>query len=302
MLIDLVQLRTFVAVAEERHLTRAADRLHISRSAASMHIRAVEQRIDSQLFMRTNRSLELTRAGELVLRQAKTLLNEAVHFSSFTRELRGKIEGSLVVSANSEPLQSRIGDVIAVLRERHPLIVVDLRARHSAGTLQGLKTGEIDVGLLSDQPADPRFTCHPLTHIRFRIAGPAAWKDRIEGAGWEELAGLPWVTSNDTSLAYSSWLHRLFADKGLEPNTVVRFDNGTLARTLPAAGVGLMLMREEHALQGQREGSLAVSPLALADFPLLVAHLASRGKDPLVRAFMDAVAAIWPGIAATPST
>ena len=66
MLIDLVQRRTFVAVAEEQHLTRAAERLHMSQSAASAHVRAIEERLGTQLFVRTNRSLELTHAGQLL--------------------------------------------------------------------------------------------------------------------------------------------------------------------------------------------------------------------------------------------
>ena len=87
MLIDLVQLRTFVAVAEEQHLTRAAERLHVSQSAASAHVRAVEDNLGSQLFIRTNRRLELTRAGQLLLQKAKNLLNEEALFMSFAREL-----------------------------------------------------------------------------------------------------------------------------------------------------------------------------------------------------------------------
>ena len=63
MPMDLVQLRTFVAVAEEQHLTRAADRLFISQSAASAHVRAVEESGDTKRFVRTSRSLELTQAG-----------------------------------------------------------------------------------------------------------------------------------------------------------------------------------------------------------------------------------------------
>ena len=294
MLIDLVQLRTFVAVAEEQHLTRAAERLHVSQSAASAHVRAVEESLETQLFVRTNRSLELTRAGQMLMRQAKTLLNEAAQFTSFAREIRGKIEGNLVVGASSEPSASRIGDVVSALRAKHPLITVDLRARPSAGTRQALKTGELDIGMLLGRPVDFGFTYYQLATVQFRVAGPAAWKAQIETADWSELASLPWITPTDSSLAYTAMLSQLFGDKGLELNTIVRYDNAALARSLLQSGVGMMLMREEHALQGEREGYLTLSPIAHAEFGLFITHVASRGNDPLISAFIEAVNVAWP--------
>ena len=294
MLIDLVQLRTFVAVAEEQHLTRAAERLHVSQSAASAHVRAVEELLDTQLFVRTNRSLELTGAGQLLMRQAKILLNEAAQFTSFAREIRGKLEGNIVVGASSEPSASRIGEVVSALRAKHPLITVDLRASPSSGTRQALKTGELDIGMLLGRPVDVGFTYYQLATVQFRIAGPVAWKAQIEAADWAQLAALPWITPSGSSLAYSAMLAQLFGDKGFELNTVVRFDNAALGRSLLQAGVGMMLMREDHALQDEREGYLAISPIAHAEFGLFVAHVASRGNDPLISAFIDATSMAWP--------
>lgn len=103
MPVDLLQQRTFVAVGEEQHLTRAAERLNVSQSAASAHVRAVEASLGSQLLIRTNRRLELTRAWQLLLQKAKNLLNEEALFASCARELRGKMEGKLVVSTGSDP-------------------------------------------------------------------------------------------------------------------------------------------------------------------------------------------------------
>jgi len=301
MLIDLVQLRTFVAVAEEQHLTRAAERLHISQSAASAHVRAVEESLDAQLFVRTNRSLELTRAGQLLLGKAKTLLNEAALFTSFAREIRGKVEGHLVVGSSSEPASSRIGEVVGALRARHPLIGVDLRARPSSSTRLGLKTGELDIGLLLGHPTDAGFTYYQLTTVPFRVAGPVAWKDRIESAGWAELASLPWIAPTDSSRAYSTMLRQMFDERGLELNAVARFDNAALGRAMLEAGVGLMLMREEHARHGFEQGILAVSPIAHSEFPLFMAHVASRRNDPLIRAFLEAATDVWPEMRATPA-
>jgi DNA-binding transcriptional LysR family regulator len=290
--IDLVQLRTFVVVAEEQHLTHAAERLHISPSAASAHVRALEERLDTQLFVRTNRSLELTRAGQLLAQKARTLLNEEALFTSFARELRGKIEGKLIIGTSSEP-GTRIGEMVSNLRSRHPLVHVDLMARASSGTHNGLKSGELDVGVLLGRPVDAAFTYYELTTVRYRIAGPAAWRDQILAADWAALASLSWLTPS-TSSAHSAMLGQMFADKGLTLNNVVRFDNIAVGRAAAQAGVGMMLLREEHALQGEQDGHLAISPIAHAETALSVGHQSGRSHDPLIEAFIEAARTVWP--------
>jgi DNA-binding transcriptional LysR family regulator len=294
MMIDLVQLRTFVAVAEEQHLTRAAERLHISQSAASAHVRAVEETLDAQLFVRTNRSLELTRAGQLLMVKAKVLLSEATEFSSFARELRGKIEGHLVVASSSDPTSGRVGEIVNALRMRHPLVTVDLRARPSSGTHQGLKIGELDIGVLLGRPVESGVTYYRLRNIPFRVAGPAAWKDKIENADWAALARLPWILPTDNSMAYKQMLREMFENRGLELNGVVSFDNAVLGRAMLEAGVGLMLVREEHAKASAEQGRVALSPFAIAEHPIYLAHIASRRNDPMIHAFLEATTDVWP--------
>lgn len=292
-LIDLTQLRTFVAVAEEQHLTRAAERIHISQSAASAHVRAVEDLLNTQLFTRTNRSLELTRAGELLFTRAKGLLNEAAQFTSFARELSGKLEGTLSISVSSDPIGSHIGEVLAKLRQHHPLITLDVRARPSAGIRQGIKSGELDLGMFLDKPMDASLAYYHLNTVEFCVAGPSAWKDVMESATLAELAQLPWLTPADNSMAYSNMLNELFASNGYELNSVSTFDNATVARTLVEAGVGLMLMRKEHAELGLAQGKYAISPIAQGRYGFFLAHLKNRQTDPLVLAFLEAAKSIW---------
>lgn len=297
MLIDLVQLRTFVAVAEEQHLTRAAERLHISLSAASAHVRAIEEHLDTQLFVRTNRSLELTQAGETLVRKAKLLLNEAVLFSSFASELKGKIQGTLMVGTSSDLTANRLGEVVSDLRSHHKLIKVDLRVRPSSSTRQGLKNGELDIGVLLDRPTDAALVYHELTRVHFSIVGPMGWKEQIESASWQELADLPWIAPADSGMAYSAVLQEVFGARGLTLNTVIGFDNATSARALVERGAGVTLVRREHAVEGEAAGRLVVSPLTVpSQYSLCAAHLASRRNDPLIRAFLDSAARVWPEV------
>lgn len=300
MIVDLVQLRTFVAVAEEQHMTRAAERLHMSLSAASAHIRAIEERLDMQLFIRTNRNLVLTHSGRLLVQRAKVLLSEAAQFTSFAREYRGKMDGTLSVSLGSEPV-TRVGEIVAQLKQMQPLIVVSLFGRATLSGRQGLNTGELDLAFLLGGGAEIGLTRYDLATLRFQIVGPTALKEKIERADLAELASLPWICPIG-STAYTEMLDRLFKDRGLELNAVAYFDTAVLGRTMLHAGVGLMLMREESALQGAREGSLAISPIAGAQFQLYLAHLSSRAHDPLIQAFVHATRAVWSDLQAMSSS
>ncbi|WP_084651650.1 LysR family transcriptional regulator [Ottowia thiooxydans] len=300
--VDLLQLRTFVVVAEERHLTRGAERLNMSQSSASAHVKAIEERLDTQLFIRANRRLELTESGQHLFPKAKALLNEAAVFTAFARELRGEVKGSLAIGVSGDPSSTRIAEVAARLRREHSLIDMHLDARPSSGVRQGLENGELDVGLSLAQPTHPDFQYHLLQNVRFRIAGPIAWKDMLEGASdMAELADLPWVVPSSNDMAGAIIQDRIFAARGLKVNAMIHFNNATLAHAMMREGVGLMLMREEFALRGKAEGYLALSSIEPDQMPLTLAHLSSRRGDPLIVAFLDAAQHIWPDMKSFPA-
>ena len=75
---ELYQLKTFVAVAKEGHLTRAAKSLHTSQPAVSAHIKALEAELEIALFDRTPKGMDLTAAGKRLLDQAQTILERAL--------------------------------------------------------------------------------------------------------------------------------------------------------------------------------------------------------------------------------
>src|SRR5476649_215165 len=109
---ELYQLRSFVAVAEAGHLTRAAEKLHVSQPAVSAHIKALEDELELALFGRTPSGMELTFAGQRLLANAEKVLAAAQALRNDASALKGKVAGKVSVGTLSDPEFSRVGEFL----------------------------------------------------------------------------------------------------------------------------------------------------------------------------------------------
>src|ERR687897_482858 len=92
-IVELRHLRYFVAVAEELHFGRAAKRLNMAQPPLSHQIRQLEAALETVLFSRTSRRVELTPAGSVMLAGAKlTLATAAKAFAATRRAARGVVD------------------------------------------------------------------------------------------------------------------------------------------------------------------------------------------------------------------
>src|SRR6185312_14175772 len=124
---ELRHLRYFIAVAEEKHITRAAERLGIQQPPLSMQIRALEQELDVQLFRRQPRGVELTDAGVAFLDRARVILDEVDRALATTRRTARGEQGRVAVGfTSSAPFHPFVPRVIRGFREALPLVALTL--------------------------------------------------------------------------------------------------------------------------------------------------------------------------------
>ena len=94
---ELRQLAHFLAVAEERHFTRAATRAHLTQSSLSSSIRALERELGTDLFVRSTRQVELTEAGRALLPSAHEAIAAAEAGRDAVAGVRGLVRGQLAL-------------------------------------------------------------------------------------------------------------------------------------------------------------------------------------------------------------
>src|SRR5262245_27783713 len=107
---ELYQLRSFAAVAELGHLTRAAEKLHISQPALSAQIKALEDELGVALFERTPSGMLLTPAGQTLLPEAAKVVSAAVALRTQAKAISGEIGGRARVGTLADPDFLRLGD------------------------------------------------------------------------------------------------------------------------------------------------------------------------------------------------
>ena len=290
---ELYQLRTFAAVAEEGHLTRAAQRLHLSQPAVSGQIKALEQEFDLRLFERSASGMNLTVTGRELLAHAQQLLAAADRLARAAKRLRGEISGVLRIGTVSHPEATRVGPLLARAVERHPNLELELHNEVSGAALECVRDGRLDASFYFGHAPQPDIDALRLTQFVYCVTGPAAWADRLRAAGWAEIAALPWILTPAIS-THNRLVSDLFAQHGVAPpNGLVEADQESVIEDLVRSGVGVSLVREEAALAREAAGEVCIWDKARLRTTLWFVRAAARVGDPLLQAVFDLVRETW---------
>jgi DNA-binding transcriptional LysR family regulator len=146
---ELRHLRYFIAVAEERHVTRAAERLGMHQPPLSQQIQALERELDVQLFRRLPRGVELTDAGVALLADARAILSHIDHaFATTKRTARGE-QGQVAVGfTSSAPFHPFVPRVIRAYREAFPRVSLTLEEGGTTELIDDLRHERIDAAFI----------------------------------------------------------------------------------------------------------------------------------------------------------
>lgn len=289
---ELNRLRSFAAVAEAGHLTRAAEKLHISQPALSAQIRALEDELDLSLFARTPAGMTLTQAGKRLLVETEKVLAAAQALRAEARSLKGEIAGTARLGTLSDPEFIRIGEFMNAALERYPLLQIEFQHEITGMALEHVRGGALDGSFYYGELRLPPIAGVALREIEYRVAAPAAWRERIEHAGWGEIAAEPWIMPPPVS-THHQLAHGLLHAHGVEPAKLIGADHESVVSSLVASGLGVALIREDIASRMAAANEICLWRGTRVSTTLWFIHLRSREHDPVIRALLDVLKDVW---------
>ena len=186
---ELRQLRTFVAVAEERNFTRAAERLHLGQQAVSKSVQQLERELGVTLLERTTREVRLTAAGAALLESGRAALAAVDDAFGRTQEVGRGLAGRVRVGVSPAVGQAALDDVARALRDGAPELSVSFMEVRPGEVTSRLRESAVDLVLARGVPADDDVDSAELRPTALVLLVPEGHR-LAEGPGPATLADL----------------------------------------------------------------------------------------------------------------
>jgi DNA-binding transcriptional LysR family regulator len=222
MPVDLRHLRSFVAVAEERHIGRAAQRLFITQPALSRQMQQLEREIGAPVLVRTARGVELTAAGDELLVKARVALEAAEDALAVGRLAtpRGTLALGLPLAGGRE----RWFDLVQAYMDRYPAVEVRVREAMTEQLQDQVLAGELDAALGFVPSRIPSLT---YTHVHdeplsvwMHSEHPLATREQLELADLDGVRVTLVGGAGAERSGYNAAVRALFAAAGVAPEFV----------------------------------------------------------------------------------
>jgi DNA-binding transcriptional LysR family regulator len=145
---DIEQLRSFLAVADELHFGRAAERLHVAQPPLSRTIKRLERELGTRLFDRNTRSVRLTSSGQALMNPAQEVLDALRRAETAVRSADHGEVGTVRIAFAGVSTHRLVARLARVVRSQRPGIQLELSSQNFAQpAMKRLLAGETDLAL-----------------------------------------------------------------------------------------------------------------------------------------------------------
>lgn len=155
-------LRTFVAVAKKESFSEAARVLYVSQPTVTAQIKALEEELNTKLFIRTKKSVDITAAGKVLFHYAEEILNLCTKAENEIASLEDVLWGTLYVASSLTVGESVLPVILHDFTKEHPSIQLKTEIINSSQIVDMISHSEIEVGLIEVDIRNPKLAIEPF--------------------------------------------------------------------------------------------------------------------------------------------
>lgn len=238
----LPRLQHFVAVARTEHVTRAAEALGVPQPTLSRSVARLEADLGVSLFVRSGRTVRLTRAGALLLEHAERALAELQAGLRAVEEETSPNSGRVAFGFLHTLGETAVPALLREFRRERPQVTFDLVQRSHEALLALLRRGAVDLCLTSPLPDDLGLVARPMQEQRLHLVVPLDHhladrsRLRLAEAADEQFVGL--ARGYGLRTTSDEWCRAA----GFAPRLAFQGEDIDTVRGLVAAGLGVALL------------------------------------------------------------
>ncbi|MFY9554702.1 MAG: LysR substrate-binding domain-containing protein [Blastocatellia bacterium] len=291
--LEVRHLKLVETVAKEGGITKAATRLHVTQSALSHQLRDIEDKLGTPLFLRLNKKMLLTQAGERLLSSAPAVLEELKRVEEDIRQIALHREGILRISTECYTCYHWLPPVLKPFSREFPRVEVRIIAEATHRPIEALLDGRLDLAITSTATRNQKLMFKPL------------FKDEMVAIVSPDhpFASRPHLTAKDFAsehlLVYAlpkeelTVFQKILIPAGVAPKHLSRVELTEAIVEMVKAGLGIGVMARWAVAPQVKAGTLCALPLTARGFhrQWSAAMIRHKAMPPYLMKFAELLAA-----------
>jgi len=292
---DFKDMGCFLLLCETLHYGKTAQQYHTSASTVSRIVQRLERDLGQTLIDRERKEVKLTRAGESFREFAMRTLEQYQQLKDQLHIQTSELQGELSVYCSVTATYSFLSELLALFRQRHPLVDIRLRTGDAAQAVDMARRGEVDIAIAArpDQLSS-RLAFRPITQVPLAFIGPNQGGPVSDALNQTDVdwSHIPMILSESGlgRVRIDSW----FKQKNIKPQIYAQVSGHEAIVAMVALGFGVGVVPDLVLNSSPMLGNVKVLQIQpeLEPFSVGLCTLNSHLQHPLVNAFWQ-VAEDW---------
>lgn len=240
---DIKQLTYFIAIAEERNITKAAERLHIAQPHLSQQLKLMEDELNVKLIERNTRKFQITDAGQRLWHRSKQMIELMESTVKELKDFNEGLEGTLAIGTIASSRDILLPQRIHSFSKKYPNINFEIRECSTNEVLELLKNGVIEIGIIRTPLNSEIYESIslPIEPMVAATSNSYQWDNNKKNIYLKELIGKPLLVHR----RYEKMIVGLCKQSGFEPRILCKIEDTRSILLLANTGMGVAIIPKD---------------------------------------------------------